>query len=647
MHTTDPIQTETACSLSLPATIPNDEKGPFPAGETEKREEKNEVKEQSEADKELLQSLSRLAKGLDSTVKEVEAPFLQLGGDLQAVYGNATDLTQHTLDTVKLLGTESETGILTRLDLLISDSLAALDASHSTADTDLRLIDTVVGDLRRLYNLCDTAEEIAKFLQMIGFNILIQSSGSQQFTQMFSFIARESKEFSKKIFQIAGNVRDDARKAILDQESIHGLVDDNLVELRKLADDARLLVGNAFEEIEKIITFSSTTLARANTYSSEISCQIGEIVMGIQLHDNINQRIEHIVQAIDEVEVSLIPGRESSEIKNNPEMEQKGYIASLLNLQIAQLQQVITEIESMHQKSRQAFASIGDIAEQLTDNLTTISSGSNNNSSSPSSQASAQDPFATLSDALFHLQELLGRGEDLTGQIQETTAHASQKVARFADHMEQIRQISDDTLLIALNAIINASHLGTKGAVFGVLAEELKDLSDHSNLFVKDVEAIIQGIMAAVSVDQSEGEAKKAGNDADCLKIAIEEISSTYSGFRNNCTAVSDGAGELQKALSRIASDLDFLPSLAKRLHDHLEKLQEIHHQLLAQIDPDVLLSPEAMERLAARYTMQQERDIHDQGTSSPKNQEEGEVLLFDQSSPADEDDCGDNFELF
>jgi ABC-type transporter Mla subunit MlaD len=627
---TDENENEKACSF---------------AAEKDIDQKMNAQKECNDSMSGLIQSLSTLADALNATVKNVESPFLQLGSDLQGVYGDATELTQNTLDTVKLLGTESDAGILSRLDSLINDALAALDTSHTTADIDLKLIDSMVGDLKRLYNLCDKADEIAKFLQMIGFNILIQSSESQEYSQLFSFIAQESKEFSHKIFKIASNVRDDAQNAIVDQVSIHGRVDDNLIELRRLADDARLLVRNAFEEIERIISFSSNTLAQANTYTSEISSQIGEIVMGIQLHDNVNQRIEHIVTAICEVEETLNPETPDSEVGGS-EAERTGYVASLLNLQIAQLQQVITEIEVMHQKSRQAFESIGTVAERLMDNLTAISPGSNN-SSSALTVAPDQDPFATLNAALLHLHELLARGDGLTEQIQETTAHASQKVTLFSNHMEQIRQISHDTLLIALNAIINASHLGAKGAVFGVMAKELKDLSDNSNLFVMDVESIIQAITASVRDGQSTDESDTASTDASYLKTAIEEISCTYSTFRDNCAAVSGRAGVLQTTLSRIGIELDFLPSLVKRLQGHLNELQEIHQQLCDRIDPEALLSTDTMDRLAARYTMQQERDIHEQGAANPQNQDEGDVLLFDQNEPAAEDDFGDNFELF
>jgi len=68
-----------------------------------------------------------LAHELEAACKDVEPKFIQLGEELQAVYQDATKLTQQVLDSANLIGGEKEEGVLYHLRRLAEASLTGLE----------------------------------------------------------------------------------------------------------------------------------------------------------------------------------------------------------------------------------------------------------------------------------------------------------------------------------------------------------------------------------------------------------------------------------------------------------------------------------------------------------------------------------------
>lgn len=81
----------------------------------------------------------------------------------------------------------------------------------------------------------------------------------------------------------------------------------------------------------------------------------------------------------------------------------------------------------------------------------------------------------------------------------DTIKELSERVLTIEKIVEVINTISDQTNLLALNAAIEAARAGQQGLGFGVVAEEIRKLSDRTAKSVDEISDLIVGIQEGVS----------------------------------------------------------------------------------------------------------------------------------------------------
>lgn len=109
------------------------------------------------------------------------------------------------------------------------------------------------------------------------------------------------------------------------------------------------------------------------------------------------------------------------------------------------------------------------------------------------------------------------------------------------DVVEFIKEIADETRLLGLNASIEAAKAGTAGLGFGVVAEEIRKLSNDSKQTVIKIREFLNNIRTSVSqtVDMGAGTMMNSGQQAAAIEqvtASIEEI----NALTENLKAVVD-----------------------------------------------------------------------------------------------------------
>ena len=563
---------------------------------------------------EISSRMDAFVESFPSIATKVEPAFIALGEQLQIVQSETTALSQQIRNTVSLIYGKADQGVLEQVKELTRQALEELDRQQNEVTTNIDHIFMVAEHLGGLQKICLVLDRIAIYLRIVGLNIGIESTRSAQAGTMFNVIAPEIQTLSQKIIKISTTISKDAKKVRDIQIQIHSKSTQGLEELSGLAGQAKATVNHAVNNIENLVDLALQALDRASQNSKLISDQIGEIVVGLQFHDNMRQRIETITTNIKEA-ISLVTAAQS--LHDHTRKEKLTFSHSILALQTNQLKDMVTEVINIHHKIFQAFDELRLEVDNLTDSMMVFEGGK-----------AGGDPFEPLKTALKHLHLLITRGHDLAGGIRETAEQAAQTAVRLDDHKIQVEDINFETRLKALNAIINAAHLGESGRPLEVLAHEMKRVADQSNQNVTGVTNILEAITAAVEgmqLQTLQGTVQAvSGGD---LTAGIEAITSAYRLFDQDSFQTSTRTEELKTIITKTHDSLSFFDDLSGILSSKLQELEQISDLLSPLAVADAKMSQDQIDTLLL--------------------QNKNEQSIAVEIKPSNKEDFGDNVELF
>ncbi|HEY6895717.1 MAG TPA: methyl-accepting chemotaxis protein [Rhodocyclaceae bacterium] len=269
-------------------------------------------------------------------------------------------------------------------------------------------------------------------------------------------------------------------------------------------------------------------------------------------------------------------------------------------------------------ETRTVVAQVNDMALSLTAASEKVSTGSNAQSElSISTAAAVEQITGTMAQVSEHARETLDDAkqagllaENGAGVVQQVAAQieslgsalgeSSQRVEGLGARSREIgsilsviREIADQTNLLALNAAIEAARAGEQGRGFAVVADEVRKLAERTGAATVDISTMIDAIQgdtdAAVVGMRASGErlaeavvlaqtaadslaeirvgTGKASGRVDEIAAAIREESAASVEVARNVERVARMAEENKGAVDESARDAGQLRLLAERLH--------------------------------------------------------------------------------
>ncbi|MFV0447276.1 MAG: methyl-accepting chemotaxis protein [Vibrio sp.] len=269
---------------------------------------------------------------------------------------------------------------------------------------------------------------------------------------------------------------------------------------------------------------------------------------------------------------------------NSQRSDELGKLASAFDDFVAKLQTLITEISS-------SSASLDNNALQLANTHENAQQVSGEQTKSIEQIAAAVNEFSvsirevaerTLSTAseTDHTAELTSQGMKVVensvneinqlansikkaNQVIEQLSHESKNIATV---LEVIRNIAEQTNLLALNAAIEAARAGEQGRGFAVVADEVRSLASKTQKSTEEIQSMIDklqnGVKDAVSsiLDGSNRVEKNVE-----LSLNIQQM---FESIQSSANIVSDMA-------TQIATATDQQSSVSEELSANLEHLNE------------------------------------------------------------------------
>ncbi len=601
----------------------------------------------TEAIMQVSSNLASVAESLYSNLNNIESRFIQLGADLQSVYSESKDLETLIRDICESIGREVNQGFLKDINLATRSSLEELQASNSGISARLPDMDAGAEHLGKLCRTCEIIKRAAKALRIISLNLAMENGRSEQFNNNFAAFVQESRDLAKNMDLIAHNLHGDTAAARSEQIAAHNEIKKGLNLLQTLTMRAEEALRLSMGEVDRLMGFNRRALEECAGRSKAISQQINEIVVAIQFDDIARQQLEHIISALRHVErtlkAELASGDPYDKFKfslNQP--------ASILQVQAGQLRQVVSEIDTAYEKSTQSFSFITQEVKSLLSDIPHFTFGN-------SEKCETEVVFEEIRSGLRRLRSLMGQGYELGLRIKTSTGKVAGVTSVLYGHIAQVRDISSDLDLKALNALVMTLHLGNQGKTFGVLAREVKELSNGAKEFVEEVVEILESINS-ISVTL-EGEARedpdnvlKDGHDPlGSIDEGLQAISSAQQRLDNDFKEALQKADGLEVYISQARERLGFLSEASSDLRRNLDLLVEMFQRLSSFSDNSFNLTQEEVDEILKAYTMKQERDVHERimGERDEFSEPDSIKGIDFQHGCGAEDDLGDNVDIF
>lgn len=204
---------------------------------------------------------------------------------------------------------------------------------------------------------------------------------------------------------------------------------------------------------------------------------------------------------------------------------------------------------------------------------------------------------------IHELQNAIQDNEEVTSKIEGQVEILTQKADAITEITSVIKNLADQTKLLALNARIESARAGEHGKGFAVVAEEISKLSQQTSNSVQGIEGIVEEVNQSILATQeymhlgTKAITKTAVVSKE-TRNAFEKIDTCVLRIINEINIVIDGITQVNVDKEGVVGAIDSMSAIAQQSTSSTEEIASSLEQQLSNMEA-ISVSAKDLQKIA------------------------------------------------
>lgn len=592
-----------------------------------------------------FEPVSRLRPVLTEINRDLEAQFLEVGTHLEQLSTLSAQVVRTGEHLLRLATGQADGDDFLRraIDVLLPP-VQVLDDSLSRAAAVIDQLcqhQTMISEVRRLEGVLDRIVAPLKFIQTA---FRVESAGlDPEVRAVFLALTRDIEQLHA---QVVGLFAEQFQSLARAQEQISALVKRLRPQIRahqQMSGDKKALIERTLEELRVALEENRRQDVRLVDAAQGLKAAVGNVVRSVQFQDITSQQLQHVDEAIAEMaqRVARMPERRTRAAAAAWN-EDCRFLGDAGKVQVAQIHAVEDSLTAAEQSIGAALAEIAGRADAVDHECMTLR---NFRTISIEGDGVVQ----VVLNSLDELSQIIDRTYTMQSEVYETLRPLGNMASNLTG---VIRGLSQNIRLIALNAQIQAAHVGS-GTGLEVLSQRTRQIADEAaaanNASAAALERLIGGFEEMVAESRQLQEA--VGAQKTWIEGEGGLVRQQLHDYRDRTLATFMDLGGIMdstRSAAKSAQDRLAFEAAARVRLDELAGAVETFAQAAAGAACPTARSAPAAADLRRKYTMASERLVHEAALSRPPESAAAvpvaapaaavaaaDITLFDDAGPA------------